>query len=322
MNVESKKDSIKEYHRETARLLLEAIRKSKVGTEPLITYGEIAAQTKRNAHTQVHFDIGFLSKICVKELNLPMISVIVVRGDKSKFPGPGLFSYWKELYPEEKMSALDKFTSEQEKEIFNLEIDRVKRCKDWWKLEQYLGLKNDIFPKIYKKTIKVSSENIGENYNFSYYDTDLQDISMSKQKRVDRTNRHQHLVRLLASTLEGMDFKLYEGIMDCAAVNREHDAFLVEVKTLSEDGSDEIHQMRLALSQILYYQEFYMAQIPNIISSHPIKKFILFERKISDKHINFLEKYDCYTLWKSDNDTITGTEAVRSLFYKMKKTEY
>lgn len=76
---------------------------------------------------------------------------------------------------------------------------------------------------------------------------------------------------------------------------------MIEVKTLSSDGGDELYQMRRALSQLLYYEEFHLNQIPNISNKtygDNLQKIAFFEHKIQDKYILFLEKHGCKVLWK------------------------
>lgn len=99
-------------------------------------------------------------------------------------------------------------------------MNEVIKCRYWWKLEENLKLEKKIFRKDFIPLLQASSEKIGKDYVYHYYDNDLQDISFSKSARAERTNRHQALVRQVASILSDRGYKLYEGIMDCAAILR------------------------------------------------------------------------------------------------------
>lgn len=283
------------YHLDTARILLDQIYTT-AGSDPIITYGTIALQTKRNPYNEVPYDIGDLSKFCFDQLNLPMISAIVVN-EKTKMPGAGFFTLWKDLYG----------LNEEKTLIFNNEKEKVITCKDWYKLEEALDLKNKKFTKSYIPVIRVSSKEIGKDYVFHDYDSDFKDISLEKKKRSKRTARHQALVRAIANELDKKGYGLYEGIMDCAAVKYGKKTLLIEVKTLSESGEDELHQVRRSLSQLLYYEEFHLSQIPNC-SNNNVVKVVLFENKIQDKYIGFLEKYGCRVIWANEDKELVGVD--------------
>ncbi len=297
----------KNYHLKSAEILLRKILTT-AGADPLITYTEIADQTKRDRRNEVPYDVGTLSLIC-NELDLPMISVLVVGKQKNKIynkymAGDGFYDLWRDKYNDSTLNDL---------EIFDLELKRVKECKDWWKLEKHLKLKNRIFSKDYIPVSQVTCDEIGKNYNFEYYDIDKQDISLSKYARAERTKRHQELVRKISLKLSENGYRLYEGIMDCAAVKTGNKPLLIEVKTLAEDKSDELHQVRQALGQLLYYEEFHIYQIPGINYKSEIIKIAYFEHKISNQYIDFLSKFNCYTLWLNEITDVNGIDNVIQL---------
>ena len=293
-----KKYNLHKYHLDIAQILLEQIYSTTVGGKPLIEYGQIEDRTGRNKHTEVGDDVGTLSRICHDELDLPMISVIVVCSyNDSKFPGQpgqGFYDFWKEIYGIHNKSY---------ESIFNDELNRVINCSEWYKLENALGWRVKRFQQDYVVVQKTSPDEIGNDYNFKDYEQDFSEISLSKEKRADRTKRHQALLRLMAEHLKHNGYYLYKGIMDCVAVKYDKKTLLIEVKTLSSDGGDELYQMRRALSQLLYYEEFHLNQIPNISNKtygDNLQKIAFFEHKIQDKYILFLEKHGCKVLWKND----------------------
>lgn len=295
-----KKYDLKNYHLYMAQILLERIYTTTVGGKPLIEYSEIENRTGRNRRYQVGNDVGVLSEICYKELDLPMISAIVVhRPTDPKFPGKpgnGFYRFWRELYG---------LHSQDNESIFREELNRIINCCEWYKLESALDLKVKRFPKDYVSVKAVTPDMIGKQYEFKDYEQDFTDISCGKEKRAERTKRHQELLRLFASCLKNNGYHLYSGIMDCAAVKSGKKTLLIEVKTLASNGEDELYQTRRALSQLLYYEEFHLNQIPNKEPGN-LQKIVLFEHKIQDKYISFLEKYGCKVIWMNDNGTLSG----------------
>lgn len=114
-----------------------------------------------------------------------------------------------------------------------------------------------------------------------------------------RTERHQDIVKLLANNLAGAGYKLYEYPVDCLAL-KNNELLLFEIKTLNGRLSDEKKQVRNAFSQLFYYEEFYVKKKFEL----KVKKYVLFEKKISDDHIEFFEKYGINVLWINDNNII------------------
>ena len=84
---------------------------------------------------------------------------------------------------------------------------------------------------------------------------------------------------------------------------------IFEVKTLDGSHSDEIKQVRAALSQLLYYEEFATNQF---INTHK-NKIAVFDSKITDCHIQFLNKYGIYVMWLDNTDSLTGNDDVTAL---------
>lgn len=290
------------YIKKTARILLDRIFTTSAETDPIIYYNEISAQTGRNCHIEVGKDVGKLSTYC-NDLGLPLISVIVV-GKKDDKPGKGFFSLRKQLRGNNQ--------NKNDEEIIKYEMEEVKKCKKWYKLEDKLELENRKFTKDYIPTKFTNFDDIGKDYEFCDYNSDFKDISMGNKKRSERTARHQALVRKIAKVLDKSGYKLYEGIMDCAAVKYGEKTLLIEVKTLSSNGGDELDQVRKALGQLLYYEEFCLNQIPNCLNNNVIK-VALFENKIQEKYIGFLQKYGCRVVWVDKNDTLHGIKDLLKL---------
>ena len=88
---------------------------------------------------------------------------------------------------------------------------------------------------------------------------------------------------------------LAEGIKFGLAIKRGRDAILIEAKTINSNKADEGKQVRLALGQLTYYEGFYVNTQHN-----PVRKIALFDIEISSAHIDYLEKYNCLTLWITD----------------------
>ena len=120
----------------------------------------------------------------------------------------------------------------------------------------------------------------------------------------DRTIRHQQLVKKIAQILERSGYELSENPMDCLATKQSLDTILIEAKTIGDNKTDEGKQVRLSLGQLTYYENFY------VDSQDPIIKIAFFDAKISNAHIDYLQKYDCYTLWYFDNSISGSIKAI------------
>lgn len=128
----------------------------------------------------------------------------------------------------------------------------------------------------------------------------LTDLSTGINIRKKRTERHQDIVKMLALDLLREGYSLYEDPIDCYAQKEGKTSLLFEIKTLDGTKSDEKKQMLKALSQVLYYERF---KAP---SDDEIKKVIVFEQKISDEYIDFLEKLNISVVWIDDKMRFNG----------------
>ncbi len=117
--------------------------------------------------------------------------------------------------------------------------------------------------------------------------------------RADRTARHNRLVRQFAGQLRVAGIELWEGLFDCLAVV-ESAVILAEMKTLDGSASDEVHQVRNAVGQLLYYEAF---SIPTeaLSTGLPIIKVAVFEMVPSRTHIQWMESLAIQVVWAQDD---------------------
>lgn len=123
------------------------------------------------------------------------------------------------------------------------------------------------------------------------------DLTESIQTRKKRTERHHDIVKLIALDLEREGYSLYENPIDCLAALGGRPALLFEVKTLDGSESDEKKQVQKAFSQLFYYEMFNAKQF----SDNGIEKIAVFESKIKDEHITFLEKNNIKVTWLNES---------------------
>lgn len=96
-----------------------------------VEYNELAARINPPIHwRQVGKNIGEVSKLC-HELGLPLLSAKVVNKNTQK-AGEGFYPLYAMLGIPTK--------GKTEKELFREERDAIRNCKEWYKLEDYLGL--------------------------------------------------------------------------------------------------------------------------------------------------------------------------------------
>lgn len=133
----------------------------------------------------------------------------------------------------------------------------------------------------------------------------LRSIQDAIEATRERSKRHQSIVKLFANMCEGAGFILFENPYDCLAVKGNF-SILAEGKTLSGTQVDERGQVQRALSQLYYYENFYL---PEDNSGHQTVILIgLFESEISDSHKAYLDKCGIDVVWISGN-TISGSAA-------------
>ena len=150
----------------------------------------------------------------------------------------------------------------------------------------------------------VNSDNIASVPTFQDDETDIEPVmtnqTLANSLRRERTILHHRLVKRIAKLLEENDFTLSENPMDCLATKAGCDALLIEAKTISKNHEDEDRQVRLSLGQLTYYKAFY------VNTKSPVKKIAIFDKPISREHAEYLEKFECFSLW-IDDDVLSGT---------------
>jgi len=116
--------------------------------ESLVEYKELGDRvTPPIHHRQVPRHIGEISEICFK-LGLPFLSAKVVTKGVN-VAGEGFYKLYTQYFPEAK-----KLTP---KEVFSEELEKIRKCAEWYKLADYLHIdidlprpasKNDVPPSI------------------------------------------------------------------------------------------------------------------------------------------------------------------------------
>lgn len=122
----------------------------------------------------------------------------------------------------------------------------------------------------------------------------LIDWSEAERKNEARKSRHRELNDEFHKLLIDRGFRVFEGNIDCLGFKNSFPIIIGEVKTLSGESKDEKSQVLKAFSQLYYYEMFAMKQFEGYKS----QKIAIFESKISDDHINFLESNNILVLWK------------------------
>lgn len=128
--------------------------------------------------------------------------------------------------------------------------------------------------------------------------------------RAERTERHNEIVRMLARGIIGAT-ALWEDPIDCLALVA-LTALLAEVKTLDGSQSDEMHQVRNAAGQLLYYAFFSM---PEELAGREIEveKLAVFESRPSDGHVDWLISLDIVPVWVAGDGFSTRADAASRL---------
>lgn len=106
-----------------------------INRESIVEYNELASRINPLIfHRQVGREIGEISKFC-KQLGLSLLSAKVVSKGSGK-AGVGFYNLMKEL-------GIDT-EGKIEKELFSQELKKIRECKEWYKLADYLGIDLDL----------------------------------------------------------------------------------------------------------------------------------------------------------------------------------
>lgn len=137
-------------------------------------------------------------------------------------------------------------------------------------------------------------------------------VSMAEAiaKRAERSYRHNRLVQRFVAELSSDDNEFWEGNIDCLVVNPAV-AIMAEMKTLDGSEPDEMHQIRNAVAQLLYYERF--ALPPEIAGRLPeleLVKAVVLESAPADTHTAWVESLGIRVVWMTDTG-LTGSDAAR-----------
>lgn len=121
-----------------------------------------------NPHTQLPNLIGDISKICYKELNLPMLSCIVVNKE-TQLPGVGFYKLYDELHDTH-------YTGNAyfEKRCRDKVKKEISNCNEWHKLASYLNIKQE-YVNI-SNTNNIASKDVKNDEIFIQTETDENSI--------------------------------------------------------------------------------------------------------------------------------------------------
>lgn len=106
-----------------------------INRESIVEYNELANRINPPIfQRQVGREIGEVSKLC-KLLGLPLLSAKVISRGSGK-AGVGFYNLMSELGINTK--------GKSEKELFSQELKKIRECKEWYKLADYLNLDLDL----------------------------------------------------------------------------------------------------------------------------------------------------------------------------------
>jgi hypothetical protein len=133
------------------------------------------------------------------------------------------------------------------------------------------------------------------------------DPEVTREAALERLSRHNAIVRTIATILG--DHELREDPYDTLASKQSAPSLLIEVKTLRSDSSDETARVRGAVAQLLYYARF---DIPADVAKAGLVRVAVFERRISEDHVTFMESLEIAVIWL-EGDFLYATELSKRL---------
>lgn len=119
-------------------------------------------------------------------------------------------------------------------------------------------------------------------------------------KRNERALLHNELVRAFAKITPNLTDEMWENPIDLGAVTAAG-AILAEMKTLDGATEDERNQVRLAVGQLLYYQQFSLPEsLENAMRNGLLVKISVFSRRPSLHHIEWMESIGIAVVWATE----------------------
>lgn len=162
-----------------------------------------------------------------------------------------------------------------------------------------------------------SGKNQQEEYQLNTNDNDsdktIVDWSIAEEKIKSRKDRHEKVLDRFKLLLRNKGFDIWQGNIDCLGVKSTSSIIIGEVKTLNGTMKDERAQVTKAFAQLFYYEMFAMDKFAGYNS----QKIAIFESKISDEHIYFLEKNNIKVIWLDENQIFNGNQDTIEYFSQL-----
>lgn len=154
---------------------------------------------------------------------------------------------------------------------------------------------------------------LNSNDNDNDNDKTLVDWSIAEEKIKIRKDRHEKILDRFKLLLRNKGFDIWQGNIDCLGVKSTCPIIIGEVKTLNGTIKDERAQVTKAFAQLFYYEMFAMDRFVKCNS----QKVAIFESKISDEHICFLEENNIKVIWLDDNQIFNGNQDTIKYFNQL-----
>lgn len=149
-----------------------------------------------------------------------------------------------------------------------------------------------------------SDEDFNESEEDNNTDKTIVDWTEADAKNKIRKKRHEIVVQNFSTLLKEKGFEIWKGNIDCLGYKKIYPIIIGEVKTINGTLKDERMQVTKAFAQLYYYEMFAMDKFIGFDN----QKVAVFERKISDHHINFLEKNSIRVIWLDDKGDFKCTD--------------
>jgi hypothetical protein len=158
-------------------------------------------------------------------------------------------------------------------------------------------ISSDSYKKEKIKINFVSAQEIAKAPFFKNLPSLYIDPTESNRIREKRTDHHHKDLRDLSFLLEKYGFKFRQNPFDLLAVNNDI-VLLYEMKTISNDLSDEMEQSIKGLGQLRAYNYFQLLKK----GYENAKKIIVFSQKPSNEIIDFFISENISTIWKNNEN--------------------
>lgn len=155
----------------------------------------------------------------------------------------------------------------------------------------------------------VNADNLAQDPQFNAVTSASIDLTEAIRIRQQRHTQHQTIVRTIGQFCAMRGLVLYEGKYDCFATNNNQINCLFEIKTITDNKSDQEKQIVKGVGQLKYYKYSIVQQRMRI--QNDVREYLVLSKKPRQEFIFFCRQEGINVVWvDGDNFSISLDEDI------------